>query len=385
MRRLLSIISVVLIAGGLLSAQPASAQPSPTTEAPAGLQRGPAAKVQNTCTDTLSRLHEFAASGKDLVACTRPTSVADKRPKPAVADNPPVPEWCQDLDLNTWWIIRDEACAFIEGTLNVYEARTGALVGQLFFLEVNYAFTSARIHNWQYQIVVDALSGWGQAVGGTTLSGHGWCTGDCTGGVGSFPGGQPVDPGLEAAGDVNTNTTATARWAIGNNTLSLQYRFHNPKWTLQPQPLNETTPNVRCDTALPGVASTGCIFSLYEPVLIYALDGPYYELAQHIRDAQASGLPGAYGSGTYLHRLTDSELRRKNRAAACPASLPRPPGKSCDEYPMASTWEGAHTSGGGFSRRMIDEDHNSLGGVVQANFYRDNRVLEADPFTVWIR
>ncbi|WP_443072931.1 NucA/NucB deoxyribonuclease domain-containing protein [Streptomyces sp. NBC_01451] len=34
----------------------------------------------------------------------------------------------------------------------------------------------------------------------------------------------------------------------------------------------------------------------------------------------------------------------------CPSSLPRPEGKQCDEYPFASTWEGAKTSGS-YSRR----------------------------------
>ncbi|WP_436840480.1 NucA/NucB deoxyribonuclease domain-containing protein [Streptomyces flavofungini] len=33
--------------------------------------------------------------------------------------------------------------------------------------------------------------------------------------------------------------------------------------------------------------------------------------------------------------------RKANQKKACPPSLPRPPGKSCGEYPFASTWQGA--------------------------------------------
>ncbi|WP_443045643.1 NucA/NucB deoxyribonuclease domain-containing protein [Streptomyces sp. HUCO-GS316] len=36
-------------------------------------------------------------------------------------------------------------------------------------------------------------------------------------------------------------------------------------------------------------------------------------------------------------RLTNAAKRDDNRELASPSSLPRPEGKSCDEYPFAST------------------------------------------------
>lgn len=86
------------------------------------------------------------------------------------------------------------------------------------------------------------------------------------------------------------------------------------------------------------------------------------ELAGHIRDAQATGLPGATAEYP-LHRLIDSVLVDKNRNTSCPSSIPRPPGKQCDEYRFASTLEGACTGCGDYSTQMIDAIQNRDGGT----------------------
>ncbi|MFD0396416.1 NucA/NucB deoxyribonuclease domain-containing protein [Streptomyces nogalater] len=64
---------------------------------------------------------------------------------------------------------------------------------------------------------------------------------------------------------------------------------------------------------------------------------------------------------------------------------PRPRGKSCDEYPFATTWQGASTGSGKFSWRMIDAKQNSQGGNALNNFYTYNRIIEKDRFLVWIK
>ncbi|MFF8974419.1 NucA/NucB deoxyribonuclease domain-containing protein [Streptomyces sp. NPDC014995] len=56
---------------------------------------------------------------------------------------------------------------------------------------------------------------------------------------------------------------------------------------------------------------------------------------------------------------------------------------SCDEYPFASTWQGANT-GGSYSQRMIDAKQNSGGGRALSLFYLYNRIIEKDRFLVWI-
>ncbi|MFJ3310888.1 NucA/NucB deoxyribonuclease domain-containing protein [Streptomyces sp. NPDC086549] len=76
---------------------------------------------------------------------------------------------------------------------------------------------------------------------------------------------------------------------------------------------------------------------------------------------------------------------KKNRNKACPSSRHRPAGKQCDEYPFASTWQGASTGGGHFSWRMINATQNEEGGKALGRFYLYNRVLEKDRFLVWIK
>jgi hypothetical protein len=107
-----------------------------------------------------------------------------------------------------------------------------------------------------------------------------------------------------------------------------------------------------------------------------------------------------------LHRLTNESLRDQNRRTACKQSFPRPTGKTCDEYPFASTHEGAFTGGGtgrtffacgitayptgitgptGFSACMIDGTENSSAGAsLNSVLYSPNRYLDGDGFWVGI-
>ncbi|GGY15831.1 hypothetical protein GCM10010299_20620 [Streptomyces tanashiensis] len=66
--------------------------------------------------------------------------------------------------------------------------------------------------------------------------------------------------------------------------------------------------------------------------------------------------------------------RRKTR----PTSLPRPKGKQCDEYPLASTTEGGGIIGKTQSRKMIATDHNRQGGTQLATFYNTHRIIPGE-------
>jgi hypothetical protein len=82
--------------------------------------------------------------------------------------------------------------------------------------------------------------------------------------------------------------------------------------------------------------------------------------------------------GMPLERLTDPELINQNYGTACPNYLPRPEGKSIDEYPFKSTYQGAYTLGWliGWSYKMIDEEENSLAGSEPGSFYALNRIID---------
>ncbi|WP_448062764.1 NucA/NucB deoxyribonuclease domain-containing protein [Cellulomonas hominis] len=112
------------------------------------------------------------------------------------------------------------------------------------------------------------------------------------------------------------------------------------------------------------------------------------------------------GSGwiTPIHRLVNPTLQNLNRTTACLASFPRPNLKTCDEYPFASTWEGAYTGGDtprtqpwcqitlagppstgptGFSVCMIDGSENSsAGSVMNSYLFVPARVIDGDAFYI---
>ncbi|WP_425301671.1 NucA/NucB deoxyribonuclease domain-containing protein [Nocardia farcinica] len=74
------------------------------------------------------------------------------------------------------------------------------------------------------------------------------------------------------------------------------------------------------------------------------------EAVGHVQRAQQSGLPG--GAGSPLHRQASVSERNNNRRVSCPrgnavGDARKVPGRSCDEYPFASTREGAASNPNG--------------------------------------
>jgi hypothetical protein len=314
----------------------------------------------------------------------------------------PLPQWCIDNAFTGWWFTRTAACMIESLRLNVINTNTGAIVGVMDFLEINYSYTSNSTTNWAQQIELRQISASGYAVG-AFAQGNAGCNGSCTVSQSTFPS-QPMSNNADAEGEGYFNTTISAAGAVGFSTTSWTYWFTNPSWTGPSNSVVVSPPRVRCDNATPGVAYIGCVFPDYRSVNIVSLSGPTPSYARHLRDAQATGLRGAYPNGVPLTRLTNTTLSNQNGATACPASFPRPTGYSCDEYPFRSTWEGAYTGGGsgrthpwcqipalgpgsgptGWSSCMIPATENSSGGGSLGAFYRSNRVIERDPFFVWV-
>lgn len=133
--------------------------------------------------------------------------------------------------------------------------------------------------------------------------------------------------------------------------------------------------------------------------------GEILESARHIDDAlhhqertfpsfNAKSIPG----GSFdrpLHRLINKELQDENRDSSGPVCLDvwgeeySRPKYNCDEYPFASTYEGAYTSTNegknpwhGSSRPIAAADNQKSGGYLNYEFYTVHRVLDGDPFVV---
>ncbi|MCU9953415.1 NucA/NucB deoxyribonuclease domain-containing protein [Burkholderia sp. BKH01] len=170
-------------------------------------------------------------------------------------------------------------------------------------------------------------------------------------------------------------------------------------------------PDIRCDVGLAKSGTQGCVYPDAPAILrtITATNPDVDESAIHIRDAQAAGLRGKFvprGDGTILPdeweskpltRLRDASMRQKNRAESkkqCVAKYGSVTGQctftgdpdetptdcDCDEYPFASTGQGA--DGNEVSVKRIDASDNRRAGALLGNFYLNQRVLDGEKFYV---
>lgn len=158
-----------------------------------------------------------------------------------------------------------------------------------------------------------------------------------------------------------------------------------------------SAPRVRCDKIVQPYA--GCRFFNYPAVFALSLSDPDVdEAAKHALDAQLM-LPGKLGywneatgeRGKPLTRLTDARKQGESRAISrrlCKERFPeKPEGTDCDEYPFASTWQGASfVQPEEVSVRYITSADNQLAGSRLGTFLaKDARVLDGEEFWVEIR
>ncbi|GGU67828.1 NucA/NucB deoxyribonuclease domain-containing protein [Streptomyces daghestanicus] len=325
-----------------------------------------------------------AAGDEASVTCASWEPQASVAELSAAVDAWPTPAWCDDNGANgKWYVNRFKACGIFPGSLQEVHPRTGRVTGTMQFLVRAYAYSKRDIKTWAYQVELMEVSSTG-TLKGVDAAGQAKCAGKCKVAESTFPS-QPMSKSKDAVGQFFMDTTikTSPKGQKGEGQVTAAWRFSKAGNTSNE--LSLMTPPVRCDNALPGTSKTGCTMP-YIPEMAYAKNGEYPELAQHIEYAQTTkNLPGKHGTKRYLTRLTDKTKMRQNRNKACPSSLERPVGKQCDEYPFASTWQGAEHGGGDFSRRMIDATQNEEGGKALSRFYLYNRIIEKDKFLVWIK
>jgi hypothetical protein len=314
----------------------------------------------------------------------------------------PLPPECANSTHNNWVAPgRTSVCLLSTLAVTIFEVPSGKVVGTSTFTTLHYAYTAADQGRWAYQlqVVADAFTGVGLP---TTASGTAVCTGPCRMGRQRFPP-QPVALHRFLNGEAYPITTISKPGQVGAPaSTAWTVTFNNPAWTGPLTTGRMPAPNVRCDRALPGRTSVGCVFPSVTMGLLYS-DTAWPQLASHVRRAQASGLPGAWPNGVPLTRLVNLKLQELNRRKACPSSRPRPKGKSCDEYPFASTNQGAYTGKGtartfpgcavklkgkqstgakGYSVCMIHDGENGTAGTALGVFYNNWRILNRDKFLV---
>lgn len=299
-----------------------------------------------------------------------------------------------------WSITRFHACRLSAWELTNHRTILGIkqLVLRVEFVTEENIELDFDSDQWQQSLDITTLRTWGNdgASGADSLtvdvrSACDGCESTVVGGGGPqrVTVEQDISVEVEAQSDVSAGAVLESRsW------WEATFRSKNAPtaWTTLPSPI------VRCDAKGTGSAPEGCVVKDVKPTLVLR-GGAFAEVTRHVARAQQSGLPGAPG-GAPLTRTTDAGRQDDNRARACPQNLPRPAGKSCDEYPFASTRQGAASGGqprvfegcglptveesgtAGFSRCMVDAKHNESAGNYLAAFYARYRIIDGDDFFV---
>jgi hypothetical protein len=163
----------------------------------------------------------------------------------------------------------------------------------------------------------------------------------------------------------------------------------------------DSAPYIRYGSA---TYAQGCIFSYVTPMFSYSLsDTAVDETARHIFDAFTSpgstyppktgkSIPGQYGSATVLQRLypaydqTRYDANRSTSKAACVQYFPgySTQGKDCDEYPFASTFQGAALGNGNYSVRAVTSSDNQTAGSRLGVWYGFDRIRHERRFQIRI-
>jgi hypothetical protein len=160
---------------------------------------------------------------------------------------------------------------------------------------------------------------------------------------------------------------------------------------------SDTRPGIRCDSAtyFPN-SQRACIFTDVRSRLPYVFGAGYDEVVTHIKGAYErpdlthpfkpdKSIPGRWGvlpDPRPLHRITPgSTAHLANRAAkdsACETLPPHQPDQECDEFPFASTLEGAGFGDGNFSVKYVNNRQNERAGGILSGYYGWDRVLRDD-------
>jgi hypothetical protein len=177
---------------------------------------------------------------------------------------------------------------------------------------------------------------------------------------------------------------------------------------------------IRCDSATYFRGrNAACIHDEVIPHLQYRTsDDTVDEVAYHILTAQenaaetwpdygsAKRIPGKFIAGNPdaagLHRVPyngadpyKKNVGKKNEACrrtgeytgdrGLPPELYKPPGQQCDEYPFATTEEGAASAFWDFSVLGVNKDDNRCAGLALQRYYLEDRILyRSDKFFVQI-
>lgn len=396
---LIAAAAAVLPASAASAQQPTAATARPAAPMPSGADV-PAARSGGADLRAATAPCSAPADGKFTCIDVQPGKVvAEHRNGVSISQIVPFPSWCS---FNQILGIRNAVCRIVPATLTTYTVVNGVqtVTGVLNMDLWDYSYTSSDLPNWIHQTGLSPWSGYGPALG-ASARGTARSSGSCTTVSSSFPT-QPLTPFLTLrSGEAAFATTATAIGAVGTCTTTWDYVLTVPEHT--PGTFSSSMNEIRCDNTVGANGfrpqRVGCVVPWYPSAVTYST-ASYPSLASHVSRAQGSGLPGnSFAAPLYFS--TNAIITAANRTLAC-GDAPSITGLNCDEYPLASTYNGLALGGTrrtfsgcninapagsgptGASACMITATENFAQGGLHAAFNYDVRLLDNDPFRVLV-
>ncbi|ROO52866.1 deoxyribonuclease NucA/NucB [Micromonospora sp. Llam0] len=312
----------------------------------------------------------------------------------------PFPTWCTSSStLGT----RTQACYYFGVTVTSRQTVNGqtTITGQAFLDGFSLSYTSTSIETFGHQLGLVMWDGWGAATS-AVVSGFADGGGPCSMDSSSFPAQPllPMDSWKVGESFFTMSSTASGIVAYCDSDWDLVFSIPgHSSGSVDDIAMDD----VRCDNATGANGSRparpGCVIYWYASQITYS-QSQYPSLAAHVSLAQGSGLPGNSFNAP-LVRTTNQATITANRNLAC-GDAPSIAGRSCDEYPLASTQQGLAAGGSrrsftgcninapqatgptGASACMITASENNAQGGLHARFYYDWRILHGDPFLVLV-
>jgi hypothetical protein len=344
------------------------------------------------------------ATARKAAAATGKATAAGTRAALAPGATGGVLDQCLRQNSEQWRVDRFDACFARIYQLTFKDVRTHRVTAAVDLQFVVYA----QVHpnqNWSVNVTFNKVFQTGD-LSQTLLTGHIDCQGPCARDVQNFPAVNLGFPVVDVTVGADLHGTLTQRNISAITATFLAMNTTRPN-TVPAEDDFVVFAGIRCDTMFSN-RQAGCVFPGEAPNHLtlsrYFLNAHQFpDVAQHVLAAQQVGIRG---HDIPLHRA-DKGREDANRAAACPPSRgrPRPRGKTCDEYPFASTMEGAAVGCCGttfpwlncgirdlptpeelgdpsWSACLIDREENEQAGNDLGEFYADNRIIPGDEFTV---
>lgn len=265
----------------------------------------------------------------------------------------PYPSYCPTSNGAVYTF--DDMCTWQDHQIILLQVNTGAVVGTMEYFWRDYSYWERSLLDIIHQIQVSPYAGsaegakpgvW-QVVKGNPAGCSVTTPAGVTCKLGQEDFTSPQKVAIETKSAVAAASFVTT-YASGSESLLGHYiqwgvEYIGSDKVSEDVDWENDYPITYCDNNLPGVKYGGCKAPTDKWAPTYSLSlKTYPTLARAIRDVQAKGAPGARSSGHWLTRTTNESIQNSNRATACPSSW-KPPSSSysCDEYPGASTYEGA--------------------------------------------